>query len=114
VGCDTIADQDTCLASVGSLVLSDGCIDEMLAASCEEHNSGSPSYWPTCFDACSTEARHCDGDQLTICNGTTEKVYDCERVCRYDNGGVYTGECGAVSSNGQVSDYGAVCWCQYQ
>lgn len=114
VGCGTIDDQDTCLGSVGSLELSDGCIDEMLAASCEDHNSGNPSYWSTCFDSCATSERHCEGDLLYVCNGTTIYVYDCERVCRYDMDGTYTGDCGAVSSGGQVSENGAVCWCQVQ
>ncbi|MBU1241600.1 hypothetical protein KKD52_11580 [Myxococcota bacterium] len=114
VGCETIADQDTCLQSMGTLELSEACIDEMLAASCEDHNSGNPSYWGTCFDSCSTDARLCENDRLILCTGTTEFVYDCERVCRYDMGGTYTGECGAVSSSGQVSDHGAVCWCEVQ
>jgi hypothetical protein len=96
VGCETIADQDTCLQSMGTLELSEACIDEMLAASC------------------STDARLCENDRLILCTGTTEFVYDCERVCRYDMGGTYTGECGAVSSSGQVSDHGAVCWCEVQ
>jgi len=114
VGCDTIADQETCLQSMGTLELSDACYDEMLAASCEEHNSGNPPYWGTCFASCSTDARRCEGDQLIICTGTTEFVYDCVRVCHYDNGGTYSGECGAATSTGQVSDHGAVCWCEAQ
>jgi hypothetical protein len=114
VGCDTIVDQDTCLQGVGTLALSDACIDLMLAASCEEINSGSPSYWDTCFDGCDDNARHCEGGQLIICNNGTEFVYDCLRVCRYQTGGTYSGQCGAVSSTGQISEIGAVCWCQVQ
>lgn len=114
VGCGTIDDQDTCLQGLGSLVLSDACIDEMLATSCEEHNSGSASYFDTCFDSCAANERHCTGDQLFICNNGIEYVYDCVRVCRYQTGGSYSGECGAVSANGQISDIGAVCWCLVQ
>jgi hypothetical protein len=114
VGCGAIADQDTCLAGVGSLALSDACIDEMLATSCEEHNSGSASYFDTCFDDCAANGRHCDGDELVICNNGTEFVYDCVRVCRYQTSGSYSGECSAINSNGQISEIGAVCWCQVQ
>ena len=86
--------------------------NRMLAASCEEHNSLYPSYWDFCFDGCVTQSRHCEGDQLIICDGATELVYDCVKVCRYQTDGVYSGECGSVSSNGEISDIGAVCWCQ--
>ncbi len=114
VGCEVLGDQETCLQSLGSLVLTDACMDEILAASCEDHNSGHPSYWDNCFDGCFTAGRACDGDRLITCDGTTEFIYDCLRVCRYSTGGAYTGTCGSVGPNGELSDRGDVCWCQVQ
>ncbi len=114
VECDAYGDMETCLGFTGSLVLSDDCIDEMMDASCEDHNSIAPSYWDTCFEGCFTPSRECKKDTLVICDGRTRYVVDCERVCRYQTGGSYQGDCGTVSSSGEVSSIGPVCWCLIQ
>jgi len=112
VDCGTATDQDTCLGSVGSLVLSEDCLDEMFAASCEEHNADVPPYITTCFDSCTTAGSHCLGDYLYVCNGTLEMVGDCNRICRYQLDARYSNVCGETGPNGEVSDSGVVCWCQ--
>ncbi len=114
IDCGYNMTQNGCLAEIGSRELSSSCLDAMFATTCEDHLSSYPSYVDTCYDTCTVEGRVCDEDDIRICSGGYEVVYDCYKVCRYaeENPGSYSGSCGTVSPNGDVSDDGGdVCWC---
>ncbi|MBU1239737.1 hypothetical protein KKF84_13090 [Myxococcota bacterium] len=114
IDCGATYTQDECLMDIGSRELSKECVDAMFDASCEEHFTAPPSYMDTCYDTCTVLGKACDKDDLKICMGGREFVYDCKKVCRYQEAGDYSGSCGTVSPQGDVSEDGDVCWCYIQ
>ncbi|MDA3862559.1 MAG: hypothetical protein PF689_01680 [Deltaproteobacteria bacterium] len=114
--CNTFESQTDCMQSFGVLVLSDECTDLMYESECTDHNSNYPSYRDTCFPECSPDEKYCENNKIYYCKNGHLSVYDCYRVCRYsqEDLGSYSGSCGAYGPNGEVSDEGAVCWCEAQ
>ena len=111
LACGATYTQTECLQEMGSRELSTECLDAMFATTCEDHFTSQPSYMDTCYDACTVEGKACDKDDLKICYGGYEYVYDCLKTCRYLGKSEYSGTCGTVSPSGDVSAEGDVCWC---
>ena len=99
--------ESQCLTSLSPYEYNDECKDLMHNASCDDHQN--LSYWDNCWSPCSSPVQSCDGIQLTTCDEGFLVTIDCERLCNAT--GLHSaGECGRISSRGDVAD-NEVCWC---
>ena len=120
IACE-ISGAETCAESCQLFEVTSECVDQMLAASCEEHAMSSPPYDTTCFPPCepATEQPTCIGSVLHECksrsgkSGSQTVATPCAEFCT-QQGRAYTGWCGS-EYNGEVSPSGYdECWCYGQ
>jgi hypothetical protein len=96
-----------------SLQLTEACVAEVEAATCEEHNAETPAYLDVCFPPCHGSEPRCSGLNLIECAELEGRMHtittDCDTYCE-DRDEVYTGTCGR--SDGTESTSVDTCWCR--
>jgi hypothetical protein len=94
-----------------ALILPGGCEEAVIAATCEDHRSETPSYMDLCFPPCGADSAVCTGDIIAVCYSARTTTLNCAQVCQL-NDMTYTGVCdneyqGVPSADGQDD-----CWCE--
>jgi hypothetical protein len=110
VACGAMS-AEACHASYDAMVLTDECLDGLLAGGDEACATLSDQdLRDLCFPPCTGSSYLCvPGDKIIICEGGSQATFSCDWLCDQQDMS-YSDTCGMTGPDGSSEDHD-VCWC---